>query len=484
MDFILVVIIPFTVVSGYTGTMAKILTYMRSYIFMGLILLAPFSLFPSIAIPTQNFESFRIGLYQVLAVAFIGLSVWPFIKDYIVTPFDRYARYIYTASVLLVGIAMYNLTTALQPGRSLLMSASFTFLVVLMLFARWWTSKYGIQSLIPKLLIAGCLCGGISLVQLAIATFDSDTTLLCSRCGEEVFGFPRINGFAAEPLFWANSLLPFWVFSVHRYVASKSTLSLFASILTTVSIVLTFSRGAYVALVVMAIAGLLLKLVSLKRAVRVGVVLVMSALIGFALLIASASIRYRETPNIAAETTKGMVEQLSGGVVTFKAEATKAPSKSDDNFQSTGFVAASTADRLSAAELALTAWRQPSNTLLGVGLGNLGPYVVANIDTSSPSNLTVYIFYILFVSEMGVLGLLLWLGMLCVTVYRLLKQRDETSKVLVVLLFGFLAHYAFFGSYINGMYIWLWFGVAMGYHLSVKKSVKSRKQTKMRVQSE
>lgn len=63
----------------------------------------------------------------------------------------------------------------------------------------------------------------------------------------------------------------------------------------------------------------------------------------------------------------------------------------------------------------------------GAGLGNLGPYVVANIDSSVQSNLTVYIFYVLFLVEMGIAGFLLLSLLYWVAIRRLIRQNTETS---------------------------------------------------------
>jgi uncharacterized membrane protein YhaH (DUF805 family) len=214
-------------------------------------------------------------------------------------------------------------------------------------------------------------------------------------------------------------------------------------------------------------------------------------LAGFMLLVASATIRYSEAPYITYNTTAGIVDHLTLGIISPDlryapdSSAGKSLDSSDETFVTEGLVEASGNDRLGAAKIALNAWRQPANLLLGVGLGNLGPYVVANIDSSAPSNLTVYIFYVLFLVEMGILGLLLLFTLYAVAVRRLYRQHNEDAWIVLLILVGFLTQYFFFGSYINATYIWLWLGVGLGLGVELShkhdKTIKTKRRTVSKV---
>ena len=244
--------------------------------------------------------------------------------------------------------------------------------------------------------------------------------------------------------------------------------------LTLVSLVigLTFSRGAFLAIVV----GLMFFVFSnldfiknnLRATLNTFVLIVLGFVVSFSLLVASASIAYKETPNIAYETTSTMLEQLSLGVIKLPKKVSVVPERINPQnveFVSPGLIEASTNERLSAAELTINAWLySPINVIFGTGIGNLGPFVDKYIEPSAPDNLTVYIFYILLASELGVVGLI---GLGIVLFYPLVLLIKKTHiykfaglQVMVAILASFITQYLFFGSYINVVYIWFYIGVA------------------------
>jgi hypothetical protein len=438
---------------------------LRYWLFTALIVFAPFSFIPSFSLPLANFTSFRIGGYQLLALAFVMLCIREVINDYITRKHTKEDRYVYGSILILCAASAYLLTDALEPARSLLMTVSFCFLLVLVLSARWYVSsqKSLFEKLLPLIAKMGIFYGAVSLLQLTIATLSPDTALLCKGCGSQVFGFSRINGFAAEPLFWANALLSFWIISLYSYTKQKTRLHLVALSLVTCSIVLTFARGAYFAIAVVVVLYFVHKR-TIENA-RVIIVLGAVSILSMGLLVLSSVVQNRSSDGVARETLSGILEHLSFGRLSVAEQATmeaeQAPAQND--FDSAGYVEASTNDRTGSADLALRAWQKPSNTLFGVGLGNLGPYVVSTVDASAPSNLTVYIYYILLLAELGIVGIVLVVGLYVQALLRLWKT-GALGKLFGLILVGFLVHYFFFGSYINVVYIWLWLGIGLGYH--------------------
>jgi hypothetical protein len=129
------------------------------------------------------------------------------------------------------------------------MIASVVFLLCVMLAAYAGERFIVYRQLFRWILIASLWYGAVSVVQLAIATLSSNNVLLCKGCGEAVFNFVRINGFAAEPLFWANALLPFFAVSLYEVLRHPRRLSYAALFINTLSIGLTLARGAYVSTV-------------------------------------------------------------------------------------------------------------------------------------------------------------------------------------------------------------------------------------------
>jgi hypothetical protein len=280
-----------------------------------------------------------------------------------------------------------------------------------------------------------------------------------------------VNGLAAEPQFFANAMIPFVFAALYSVVKSPNKLGWAALVASVGTIGLTFSRGAYVALAIsllaVAIALYARKLTSLKTIMISYGVIALSIIGSLVLLVTAATIRYNGTPDITYQTVDSITEHLTVGVIDLPDPTPvpqQAPSEaSQDKFVSPGLIEASGNERLSAAELALSAWRDtPLTFLFGVGAGNLGPYVVANIEPTAPDNLTVYIYYILLLAELGIIGL----TAIVIVFGSAIKALARYSSLEAVMMNGRLGAFAlqffFFGSYINVVYIWLWIGIALG----------------------
>ncbi len=442
------------------------------YWFLGaLVATAPMSLHPSVSLPILNFPTFRIGLYQLLAVCFVMLCL----------PLVWRAKLLHSSWVLSGSLIALLITfvvgysTSLVPDRTLLYSAAFGSLVVLAIcayHAYFELNSKERQSLIYVVLWSGIVFGSLALLQLIVATFDSLALgTLCAGCSSQVFGFPRINLFAAEPQFFASSLLP--AFFASLFFIKNRWLSTWSLFLTTLAISLTFSRGAFAAIIGALIIFMTISLARRHNATVIAVakrlsIAVVAVIIGFGFLVGSATIRYHGTPHIAFNTTVSMLEHLTMGVISIPQRVEPVPNTvaevsptNNNSFTPEGLVEASSNDRLGAAQLALNAWNDtPKTTFFGVGMGNLGAYVRANIDTAAPADLTVYIFYILVLSELGLVGLgfvLFWLGCAIWYSWRIASPAHRGLAITVVS--AFAIQFLFFGSYINVMYIYVWLGI-------------------------
>ena len=466
------------------------LVNIRFWLFWALVILIPLSKYPSFALPAYNFTSFRIGLYQILAVLFVLLCAWGAIKK--IPALFRQNKLAFSSLVVLALVVLIGLFTALDKSRSLLLAVSIWFLLALVATA-WWYVKYELLPtkyalLLKSILYAGIIYGILGLMQFVIGSFSTSSLgIACGGCSSDIFGFPRVNLFSAEPLFFANALLPFFFVAFALFYKSKTKLALFALIFTSLAIALTFSRGAYgavaVGLLVFAILAVAVKSLNLKRyLVGLGVIIICS-LVGWGLMIASASWQYRSTSNITFDTANTILQHVSLGLVSLPQQNSVQTSAIPDEqpvpcatleesseFESPGLIQASTSDRLGAADLALQAWASNLKTAsIGVGAGNLGPYVVNNVDESAPYNLTVYIYYILILAELGVIGLLCFLLIYASGFYNLYKNRLNNPLLFVTasaLLVAFLVQYGFFGTYINTIYVWLFAGIVLGLKLS------------------
>jgi hypothetical protein len=74
----------------------------------------------------------------------------------------------------------------------------------------------------------------------------------------------------------------------------------------------------------------------------------------------------------------------------------------------------------------------------------------------------VYIYYILLLAELGIIGLVSFLVLLGYSVFWLLKNNAPLTLILGASLVAFFVQYFFFGSYINVVYICLYIGIALG----------------------
>ena len=446
----------------------------RFWLFAGLIIFAPLSKYPSFAMPMFNFSSFRIGLYQVLAVVFIFTCLVSFKWDF----FKKQKLYLIGLFSISIPLIM-GFIWAIDTKRWLLLAGSIAVLLALFVASWWYVANElpanKIKMLLKITLYFGIIYSLLVIVQLLFSTFTTESFgLLCEKCTKTVFGFPRVNLFASEPLFLANSLLPFFFIALYAIYLNKTKLAIWAVSLVSLAIGLTFSRGAFagVALGLIAFYASLFiaKKLTVKFALKSMAFIMLGFMVSFLMLLGSASYTYRNTPNIAYNTTKTMLEQLSLGVINLPNKTvpvtTQAQNDPIDDFESPGLIEASTTERLTDAQLAIKAWSyNAKNVVFGVGSGNLGPFVVKNIEPTAPNNLTVYIFYVLALVEIGILGLFGIILLFALSLYKLVilaKKQYSAISVLVAILVAFLMQYFFFGSYINVVYIWLWMGISAG----------------------
>ena len=280
-----------------------------------------------------------------------------------------------------------------------------------------------------------------------------------------------MNGLAAEPQFFANAMIPFVFAALYSVVKSPNKLGWAALLASVGTIGLTFSRGAYVALavslLVVAIALYARKMATLKTIFVSYGVIALSIIGSLVLLVMAATIRYNSTPDITYQTVDSITEHITVGVIDLPDRAQTPPqvpsNTPQSEFVSPGLVEASGNERLGAAELALAAWQHnPLTAIFGVGIGNLGPYVVANIEPTAPDNLTVYIYYILLLAELGIIGLIAIVIVFASVIRALVRTNNLEALMITGSVVAFAAQFAFFGSYINVVYIWLWIGIALG----------------------
>lgn len=440
-----------------------------------------FALSPSLSLAILDFPSLRLGLYQIAAVGLLVTSL-----PLLFTNCQRFLknRYLiggFLAIFLAMSIGVFFAEARL---RTILYSLSLLFLLAIGLAAAVTyrqLSKNQKHKFIRIGLWSGLVFGILAIIQLIVATFEpTGFGTLCSGCKADVFGFPRVNLFAAEPQFLANALLPAFFLALFQ---PKSRLAQFSLFFTATAIALTFSRGGFLAIflaIIIFIAIASIKRLNISFLYKKLPLIIIGTFFGFTLLFLSANIRYSSSPFIAHNTLVSMIDQLSLGRIkipqktTVKnqpAQAAKNPSprstpgakptSPEQTFQPAGFVEASANDRLSASDLAIKSWlNSPRAFFFGVGLGNLGSFIQKHLHVSVPTDQTVYIFYILLLSGLGVVGLLpLIITPFIILFFAIKNLRQTKAQFILSLTIALFIHFWFFGSFINTIHCFAIIGI-------------------------
>lgn len=440
-----------------------------------------FALSPSLSLAILDFPSLRLGLYQMSAAGLLIASL-----PLLFTNCQRFLknRYLiggFLAILLVMSIGVFFAEARL---RTALYSLSLLFLLAIGLAAAVTyrqLSKNQKHKFIRIGLWSGLVFGILAIIQLIAATFEpTGFGTLCSGCKADVFGFPRINLFAAEPQFLANALLPAFFLALFQ---PKSRLAQFSLFFTATAIALTFSRGGFLAIflaIIIFIAIASIKRLNISFLYKKLPLLIIGTFFGFTLLFLSANIRYSSSPFIAHNTLVSMIDQLSLGRIkipqktTVKnqpAQAAKNPSprstpgakptSPEQTFQPVGFVEASANDRLSASDLAIKSWLNSLRAFFfGVGLGNLGSFIQKHLHVSVPTDQTVYIFYILLLSGLGIIGLLpLIITPFIILFFAIKNLRQTKAQFILSLTVALFIHFWFFGSFINTIHCFAIIGI-------------------------
>lgn len=466
----------------YTYNMAKnLINDIRFWLLVTVIFGGAFALQPSFNLAILDFPSLRLGLYQLVAVSLVLSTIPILFKKRQTFLKNRYLIGGFLAIFLVMAIGVFFAEARL---RTALYSLSLLFLLVVGLSAGVVyaeSSKTKKHRLVNFGLWSGLVFGILAIIQLIVATFEpTGFGTLCSGCKADVFGFPRINLFAAEPQFLANSLLPAFFLALFQPKSRLTQLSLF---FTTTAIALTFSRGGFLAIflaIIIFIAIASIKRLNISFLYKKLPLVIIGTFFGFTLLFLSANIRYSSSPFIAHNTLVSMIDQLSLGrikipqktaIKTQLAPMAKNPSpyntpnikpaSPEQTFQPAGFVEASANDRLSASDLAIKSWlNSPRTFFFGVGLGNLGSFIQKYLHVSVPTDQTVYIFYILLLSGLGIIGLLpLIITSFIILSFAIKNLRQTKSQFILSLTAAFFIHFWFFGSFINTIHCFAIIGI-------------------------
>lgn len=265
---------------------------------------------------------------------------------------------------------------------------------------------------------------------------------------KQVFGFPRIQSTALEPLFFGNYLaLPLLLTFALIAAGIKARYTGLLLYLFSFVMALTLSRGAIAASIIgsLVLIALLQKTVTARGLLKGGALIAAGALSAISMIFVIGSI-----------VDEGKSQDVNNYV------------KQSSQLQSTSVTADS--DRVVNKKLALEAFKE--RPLLGYGIGSFGTYAKREMPDLYPptsNNSTVNNEYYEIVAETGALGLLSLVGfvvtMVIAIINKLKTKLDSYTKIwvsaLTAMSAGYLVQYYSFSTlYI--LHIWVFIGILMG----------------------
>ncbi len=340
-------------------------------------------------------------------------------------------------------INLISLTNAVNLERSVLVFAFTVFTI----FFSWIIPQYvkdkdKLKRIINILLITAALVSLFGIWQFFgdMIGLPTELTGLREHYTKDVFGFPRIQSTALEPLYFANFLLLpialIYAFLLSRVTTVKQWWLFVLFVLLGVNMVLTVSRGGYLGTAVLLF---IISLFYLKKVFHWKFIL--SFIIGIVVVwtVAVYALGF------------GDIFQLN--FETFTEHVTNA-------FSGPAYV-----ERIETFEWAQQAWLD--EPWIGIGPGQYGPYVAAHpyvVPTEGWK--IVNNEFIELLAETGLLGLITFLLVLAILVFRSIKafiisQDPYLKTVMIALLaalFGIIAQYQTF-SILYIMHIWFLIGL-------------------------
>ena len=338
-----------------------------------------------------------------------------------------------------------------SPSHSLIVTAYTLFTVLIAVAIVQIFNKLNVQILVKVLCFSALISALFGLYQFMgdLLGLSSVFTGLRHDYSVHVFGFPRVQSTALEPLYYANYLLFPISILIALGVFFRRPWLLGIGLVTT--LLLTLSRGGVAALFIMALAWIVL-LITKKRYQQIGI---MGAVGTASILLTILALTY-----IVPRLYKDPVQK----------PALTAYSDQITNYELGDFKA----DRSYTRHTALVAFKE--NPWLGVGPGNFGRYINAK-DARYPNSQIVNNEPYELLAETGAIGSGVFLAFVLVIGVSALRQFRRTESSIVWLGWGLLLYlfavgvqyYSFSTLYI--VHIWVAIGLLMGLTRSLKLNV-------------
>ena len=315
------------------------------------------------------------------------------------------------------------------------------------------------KSLIPKIikiyLLSSVVVCFIAIIQFFAGLWlSSSVTFLCAGCSADQFGFVRPNVFLIEPQFLGSALLPAALIITNRLLKSGMNWRLGISLsIVILTLVLTLSRGALIALFVGLVILAVIYIRNVKRILLAAGIAMVSAVSALSLQGLAVSLN----PSIDKTFIDGVsasINQLTMGIINISPEKSEPKSnqpvpKKEPHFD--GYVEESTNARTTRTSLALQTWSKDWQTIIfGAGIGSAGVAIHEKFPDEISAREIVQNEYAEILLERGIIGFLAF-----VAVFIGLFIGSRRQKWLWAIIAAFMVQWIFFSGYPNAMHIYL-----------------------------
>jgi len=424
------------------------------YIFIGLMAFGVISFFIfknpitglyliTFFLPFERIGAYQLGGYtiRISQVLFIILLLVWLSRLIFQRKFDFAKNPLIIPLVIFLLINILSLQNAPNLERSLLVLAFIVFTILLSLvIPNLLRGKKTIEKTILILLVSAFLVSIFGIFQFLgdMAGLPTTITGLRNLYTKEVLGFPRIQSTAHEPLYFANYLLIPLSLAFSLFLSGRGKIKwgwlLILLILGMINLVLTVSRGGYLAL---AVVILIVSLIYFRKVFTLRNLIILAAVLIIVWLV--------------------VVRALGFGGEIFNLDIFK-------EHVANVFYGPSYQERIDTFENAMTAWRE--HPILGIGPGGFGPYMTPHPYYMLKSWKIVNNEFIEILAENGILGLLAFcliiLVLLARSIKAVIKAQDKYLKAIMIALFaafiGVIVQYQTFSTlYI--MHVWFLVGL-------------------------
>ncbi len=331
-------------------------------------------------------------------------------------------------------------------------------------------SEFGFKEKFWKVFFVSSLvvCGWCFLqCILDLVGVSRDVSLMCAGCTYKMFGFPHPNGFAIEPQFMGNLLIAPAIASAWFALRNKKYWWLFFAF--SVTIFLTFSRGAIYAFVVAMIFMTVMQGVRQKSWKICKTFLIIAVAFLFTLNLQGIMAQVSPTNDTYGSGVAKVLNHLSLGIIDVRSGSEivseekdvstsgKAEGERDNEVEKEavfdGYVAESTDTRMRLTGAAVEIWKKDfANMMVGVGLGGAGQALYVNGLSPAPKEI-VQNEYASLLLETGLIGIAL-LILTIVLVVRVVSKNVEVP-MLLALVVAYAITLLFFSGLPNALQIYL-----------------------------